>query len=345
MAAIVAVLLMFGFAADDAIAQGTRRKKSRPKSAPCRIGCQPSTTSPELIASSPEDAATQKELSELARNLRNAAPGAYERLSAFATKHASDVWGARAALALGYDDYQKNKGQQALVWLGKAKDETILPEYVLFWRAQTERALKRTGEGLADLKSLLRDYPNTAIKEQVLDALAASAIEAGRPQDAVEAFAGYPLAGNKPALLLDRAHVYQAAGQTVRAAKDYQTIFYKYPLGDEAKAAGTALAALQKSLRSEFPYGTAEMQEQRAQILFDAHKWRDARAEFDKLNGVQSADERLAEPAFLAEHSRSRGGRGAAVRALAVSACGEKRIGHVRGHRPADAKISAKQVG
>jgi soluble lytic murein transglycosylase len=39
-------------------------------------------------------------------------------------------------------------------------------------------------------------------------------------------------------------------------------------------------------LRSEFPYATAEMQEQRAQLFFDAHKWRDARAEFDRLNGM-----------------------------------------------------------
>jgi soluble lytic murein transglycosylase len=286
MVAIVAVLLTLGFVAGDATAQATRKKKLRPKSAPCRVGCQPNTSTPDVITSSPEDAVAQKELSELARYLRNATPGSYERLSAFSAKHASDIWGARAALALGYDDYQKNKAQQALTWLAKAKNETILPEYVLFWRAQSERALKRNAEALADLKALLRDYPNAAIKEQVLDALSASVIEAGRPQDAVDALSGYSPVSTKPALLLDRAHVYQAAGQTVRAAKDYQTIFYKYPLSDEAKMAGTALASLQKSLRSEFPYGSAEMQEQRAEIFFDAHKWRDARAEFDKLNGM-----------------------------------------------------------
>src|SRR5439155_15482939 len=89
---------------------------------------------------------------------------------------------------------------------------------------------------------------------------------------------------SKPALLLERAHAYQAAGQSVRAAKDYQTIYYKYPLSDEGKAAGAALPVLQKTLRSEFPYATAEMQEQRAQTIFDAHKWRDARLEFDKLS-------------------------------------------------------------
>src|SRR5262249_29747905 len=228
----------------------------------------------------------QKELSELARNLRNANPGSYEKLSAFAAKHATDIWGARAALALGFDDYQKNKGQQALAWLAKAKNEKILQEYVLFWRAQSERALKRSGEALADLKALLRDYPSTAIKEQVLDAISAAAIETGRPQDAVEALAAYSPVSTKPALLLDRAHVYQASGQTVRAAKDYQAIFYKYPLSDEAKASGAALVSLQKSLRSEFPYGAAEMQEQRAQAFFDAHKWREARTEFEKLVSI-----------------------------------------------------------
>ena len=207
MAGIVATLLTFGIiAAGDATAQATRRKRARPKSAPCRVGCQPNTTAPDVITSSPEDSAAQKELSELARNLRNAAPSAYEKLSAFAAKHATDIWGARAALALGYDDYQKNKAQQALTWLAKAKNETILQEYVLFWRAQSERALKRNGEALADLKALLRDYPSAAIKEQVLDAFAASAVETGRPGDAIEAFAGYSPTSTKPALLLDRAH-------------------------------------------------------------------------------------------------------------------------------------------
>src|SRR5262249_5601111 len=247
MAMIIAVVHPFGFAAGDASAKATRKKKSRAKSAPCRAGCQPNITAQDVIAASPEDMATQKELSELARNLRNAGPGAYERLSAFAAKHTADVWGARAALALGYDDYQKNKAQQGLNWLAKAKNEAVLREYVLFWSAQSKRALKRNGEALADLQAPLRDYPSTAIKEQLLDALAACALESGHPQDAVEALAAYPAGATKPALLLDRAHVYQAAGQTVRAVKDYQTVFYKYPLSDEAKAAGSALSSLQKS--------------------------------------------------------------------------------------------------
>ena len=270
----------------DASSQSKRRKSTKRKAAPCRTGCKPDTTAPDVVTTSIEDASTHQELSGLARNLHNAAPGAYEKLSAFATKHSSDTWGARAALALGYDDYQKNRAPQALAWFTKAKGDTLLGEYVLFWTAQSKRALKRNQDALADLNVIRRDYPNTAIKEQVVDALATTATDTGHPQDAIDALNAYPATASKPALLLDRAHAYHAAGQAVRAAKDYQTIYYKYPLGDEAKAAGAALPVLQKTLRSEFPYATAEMQEQRAQSFFDGHKWRDARSEFEKLVGM-----------------------------------------------------------
>ena len=270
----------------DLEAQTRRKKAKKPKAIPCRTGCKPDTTTPNVLTNSAEDASANGELSELARNLHNAGPQAYEKLSAFAAKHRSDSWGARAALALGYDDYQKNRAPQALAWLTKAKGDTLLSEYVLFWTAQSKKSLRRNAEALADLKLVLRDYPNTAIKEQVVDALAVTAIETGHPQDAIDALDSYSATASKPALLLDRAHAYQGASQAVRAVKDYQTLFYKFPLSDEAKAAGSLLSALQKSLRNEFPYATAEMQEQRAQAFFEARKWRDARVEFEKLAGM-----------------------------------------------------------
>ena len=281
MILLIAVLPLL--LAANASAQTSRKKSHGPRAVACRAGCKPDTSAPQVATASPEDAAADKELSALARNLRNSTPRAYEALSAFATKHASDVWGARASLALGYDDYQKSRMPQALAWLNKAKSDTLLTEYVLFWTAQTKHALKRSAEALTDLNAIEHDYPNTAIKEQVVDALALSATETGHPELAIDALNTYSGTANKPTLLLDRARAYQAARQTVRAVKDYQTIFYKYPLGDEAKAAGAAIVPLQKSLRGEFPYGTAEMQEQRAQAFFDAHRWRDARPEFEKL--------------------------------------------------------------
>jgi soluble lytic murein transglycosylase len=280
----LSLCLAFG-GAMDALAQSphTKKKPPKPQAPPCRIGCAPDTSAPEITAASPEDEAAQKELSGLARDLHQGAPGAYNKLAAFATKNAENVWGARAALALGYDDFSKNRAQQALVWFAKAKNDTLLREYNLYWSAQAKRALKHNGEALQDLENLLRDYPNTAMKEQLLEVLAPTAVEVGRPQDAIDALNSFPATSARPTLLLERARALNASRRLVPAAKDYQTLYYKYPLSDEAKAAGSALPQLNRELHKEFPYATAELQEQRAQAFFDAHKWREARTEFEKL--------------------------------------------------------------
>ena len=271
--------------AGDLSAQTKKKKKkpAHPKSPACATGCKPDTTSPALDASTPEDAAAQKELALLARDLHRGTPGAYEKLAAFANKNISSVWGQRAALALGYDDYSKSHAQQALSWLQKAKPDTLLYEYTLFWTAQSERALGKNAAAAQDFAQILKDYPGAAFKDQVLEAYVPAAIAMGRPQDALDALATYPAAGSKPTLLLARAHANEAAHKFTPAAKDYQALFYKYPLADESKDAAIALPRLNKQLHGEFPYATGEMQDQRAQIFYDGHKWHEARTEYEKL--------------------------------------------------------------
>ncbi|HXI40289.1 MAG TPA: hypothetical protein VNH83_09930, partial [Bryobacteraceae bacterium] len=103
----------------DVFAQSSRhhRKKKikKPAPVPCRAGCSPETAGPQLVAGdTPEDQALQKELAQLARDMHNTAPGAYTKLSAFAAKNVANVWGARAALALGFEDNSQKHYQQAL---------------------------------------------------------------------------------------------------------------------------------------------------------------------------------------------------------------------------------------
>jgi peptidoglycan lytic transglycosylase len=285
--AAAAAVLSLLLAGSDALSQTKHKKKSnKPKPAPCRVGCVTDTAQPDLTSASPDDEAMQRELSSLARALRNATPGSYEKLADFSRKNAASVWGARAALALGYDDFNKNHAPQSLAWLVKAKSDALLGEYVLFWTAQTQHLLKRNADALANLEIIQREHPGTAMKEQLLEALGPVAIEVGKPQLAVEALEAYAPTSSKTPLLLERAQAYRAARQTARAAKDYQTIFYKYPLSDEAKVAATALPPLIKSLGKEYPYPGVELQEQRAQAFFDARKWKEARSEFEKLQGM-----------------------------------------------------------
>src|SRR5438876_6444151 len=127
------------------------------------------------------------------------------------------------------------------------------------------------------------DYPNTALREQVLQSFAQTAVQTGHAQEAIDVLNANAGTSSKPDLLIERARAYQAAHQLPRAAKDYQTIFYKFPLADEAKPSGAALTTIMHALRKEYPYPGVEMQEQRAQIFYDTHRWREARVEFKKL--------------------------------------------------------------
>jgi soluble lytic murein transglycosylase len=263
--------------------QSKKKKSKKPKAAPCKTDCGVNTSAPEITSPTPDDATAQIELGSLARSLHTAAPGAYNKISSFATKNAANVWGARAALALGYDDYTKNRLPQALNWFAKAKNDALLREYVLYWSAQARRSQKNMAGAFADLQAFQQEYPNSAMREQFLEAYAPTALETGHAQAAIEALSSYPPTNTRPALLLERAQAYKTAHQLPHAAKDYQTLYYRYPLSDEAKAAATSLPAIARELGREYSGPTLEMQEQRAQIFFDAHKWRDARAEFDKV--------------------------------------------------------------
>ena len=262
----------------------SKKKSKKRNPAPCRTAdCKLSTTAPEITSPTPDDATAQAQLGSLARGLHTATPGAYDKLSTFATKNAANVWGARAALALGYEDYTKNRLPQAMNWFAKAKNDTLLREYVLFWTAQAKRSQKNLAGAYADLQTFQQDYPSSAMREQFLEAYAPTALDTGHAKEAIEALNAYAPTNTRPALLLERAQAYKAARQLARAAKDYQTLYYKYPLSDEAKAAATSLPQIARELGSEYSAPTLEMQEQRAQIIFDAHKWKDARAEFEKV--------------------------------------------------------------
>jgi tetratricopeptide (TPR) repeat protein len=263
--------------------QKPKPKPKHPLSPPCRTGCKPESNAPQLIADSPEDSALQNQLSDLARNLRSTVPGSYEKLSVFAARNSTSRWGSRAALALGYEDYSRNHGAQALGWFLKAQNDVLLREYAIFWTAQSQRELGRTADAFKTLQSFQHDYSNSALREQFLEAFAPTAVQNGHAQEAIDALNVYSATPSKSSLLIERARAYQSAHQLARAAKDFQTIFYKFPLADESKPAGLALTQLTHALGKEYPYPGVELQEQRAQAFFDAHKWREAQPEFQKL--------------------------------------------------------------
>lgn len=238
------------------------------------------TTHAQEVSPSPAAA----ELGALTRALRaRDSTAGYEKLAAFARRHDRDVFGARAALALGYRDSAQGRAKAALAWLAQAEKDPVLREYAVFWGAQAAHAAGRVAESLDRLDGFRRDFPDSALTELALQTLAAEAIDAGQPQRALFELEAYPKTPERPALLLQRARAREMDRSLAAAAADDVALYYKFPLSPESHRAAERLGPLAKILHSEFPELSDDLQLGRPAAFFDARQWREARAEYEKL--------------------------------------------------------------
>ena len=186
----------------------------------------------------------------------------------------------------------------------KAVGEKLLRDYALYWQAQDSLALGQKEEALEQLHSVLRDFPDSVMTEQAVTSFAETALAVGKGQDALAALEAYPNTSAKPALLFLRAQAHEAVSAAkgenrVATAADLLDLYYRFPLNDEAKAAGQRIPALQTQLGEAFPGVPQQTQIARAEAFYLAKRWREASAEFagllPKLSGVdhQRADLRI----------------------------------------------------
>jgi soluble lytic murein transglycosylase len=263
--------------------------------------------------------ATAKQLEELSRALKKKSPaGAYAKLSAFANQNSSNVYGARAALALGYYDYSKTNFGLAAKWLVRAQSDPLLRDYALYWSAETNIALSKQADALEQLKKLRADYPDSVMTDQALESLAGAAIALNQPLEALAALDAYPATDKKPALLLLRGEAREQAGRPLEAVEDYQSLYLRFPLAEQGRQAGAKLDFLRTTLKTgyrEIPLGQRFAH---ADALFNGHLWSEARNEYAQLlPQLSGADRERAELRIL-ECGVSLGGGVSAVNALRV---------------------------
>jgi soluble lytic murein transglycosylase len=227
---------------------------------------------------------TKKQLEALSRLLtQKNSTWAYSRLRVYAEKKASGVLGIRAALALGVYDYGQGHYARAAKWLERAKADPLLGDYVLYWKAQADIALGQNADALAELERLRKDFPDSVMTEQALQLLGDTALELNRPAEAVDALTRYARTTDKPTLLFLRAQAHEQAGQLLEAAADYQAVYLRFALSDEAGEARSKLAFLRSNLGSKFPPLPLEQRLDHAAILFNAKQWSDARDEYAEI--------------------------------------------------------------
>lgn len=261
----------------------------------CSGGTKPAAAPPAKAAF------TEKQLEELSRVLKQKnSSWAYSRLSAYAGQKSSGVLGMRAALALGYFDYNRGQYAQAAKWLERAKADPLLGDYALYWKAETDLAMGRRADALAELEHLRKDFPDSVMTDQALESLGNTALALNRPAEAVEALNSYALTTDRPALLFLRAQAREQAGQTVEAAADYQTIYLRFALSDQATEARRKLVFLRSNLASKFPPLPLDQRLAHAAILYNAKEWPDARNEYAEiLPELSGADRERAELRIL----------------------------------------------
>ncbi len=256
-----------------ALAQKKTHKSTRPKAAPPA----------KVAATAPAgpSASAVKALQKLTAQLKqkNAAP-AYAALSALALQKSSTGLNTRAALALGFYDFSRNHYADAARWLERAKKDPLLADYALYWDAENDIAQHQEAAALDELRQIRQDYPDSAITEEALQSIGASAITLNQPLEAVKALDAYSMTEQRPGLLLLRGEAHEKASQPLEAAADYQIIFTHFALSEQAREAAVKLDFLRSSSAGQVPDFPLDQRFAHAGILFDAKDWGAARSEY-----------------------------------------------------------------
>ena len=233
--------------------------------------------------------AAEQQLDALSHRLdekRNAA--AYQELTEFAKAQEKSPLGARAALALGYYDFKENRLAEAREWLEKAAADPLLDDYALYWTGVTDRTSGANAQALAELQQYRQRFPDGVMSDSAVEELSRAALALDRPQEAVAALETYEKTTSRPVLLLLRAQardqVAAANGEPpLAAAVDYLDVYYRFPLGEEARMASVRLPALQAALGEQFPGTPLATQIARAEAFNQASRWNDVRAAYQEL--------------------------------------------------------------
>ena len=205
--------------------------------------------------------------------------------------HSMAVASMGSAAKLAADgDYSKTLG---LVSQPIAK-EGPLGQYAAYYAGVAQLGLKRPADALRSFRDLQEQKPVGYLWEGAAlgEADAHEALE--HPADAVRIYERL-LKGrlaNVEDVYMRLGRAAKAAGDNQKAADAFTHVFYEFPLSENAAIAGTALNTLagQQPLTAGSQHFAAELG--RAERLFNARQYGDARTLFEALRQVASGDDK-----------------------------------------------------
>ncbi|MBM3779316.1 MAG: tetratricopeptide repeat protein [Acidimicrobiia bacterium] len=170
---------------------------------------------------------------------------------------------------------------------------TSLSGYARYYSALAELRLDRVEQAASTLDALLETMPGGYLHEAASMARADAAGRLGdhaRALDLLEPLAsGFRV--SVPAILLRAADAAVAAVRLERAVALYRRLYYDHPLSEEAKTAAEALARL--ATGDAWTPARVENEQRRAERLFSAGRWTEARDAFDRVRELGGSDREL----------------------------------------------------
>ncbi len=188
----------------------------------------------------------------------------------------------------------------------EAKKPPVLPEAPFFEFAKELRSKKLYADAIAELSNLLKNYPNTVLKEKINFELANNYLEAGQNEEALKLLS--EIMGQKKDFEHDAhlklAQIHEKTGQAEKARIEYLRLIKMLSILPPPKEIGTDTVELQPVLAqiTPIPQKKEELESQAhfgAGNVFRARKeYRQAIVEYDQAIKNYPKSEAAAEAAF-----------------------------------------------
>jgi soluble lytic murein transglycosylase len=179
--------------------------------------------------------------------------------------------------------------------------KTPLADYAQYYTGVALFELKRLAEADAALTALVARKPEGYLKELAVSRLAEVALarqDAGRAEDLLEKLSGDKL-GVPQEVFVRLGEAEEAVGHKDHALAAYRRVYYDYPLSDQANDAQAGLERLATPGLAGPDAFARELA--RAESLFAARRWAQARAGFAPLGRVATGDQKTLIALRLAE--------------------------------------------
>ncbi|MBN9664108.1 MAG: transglycosylase SLT domain-containing protein [Acidobacteria bacterium] len=159
-----------------------------------------------------------------------------------------------------------------------------IADYIAFWTAQAQMQSKSYAAVAPALEPVFRQTPASPLAGRAAVLAARALVEQNSFLPALQALSRVPMDQlPMPQAALLFAQAYSGAGDSVSSAVQYQTVYFYYPLSDEAREAGAALPGLERELGDRYPPAMPTARLQRAQKLIDGGQAARARTELEEM--------------------------------------------------------------